>query len=98
MATLGNSTVTSNSFTISATYNQASSDTFIVPDPGIYVSQLSANIDGNGSTPTARLYVWSASVNWLVRSGTFTLVNIAAGGTLQWWNRTDLAFSTGYAD
>lgn len=90
MAQLGNQN-TGDFFTVSGTYNQFAGLRYTVPSPGIIVSALHAYAMAQGSSSTARLYVWRDSVNnWLIRSGQFSL-----GTGAGWVNRTDLTQATG---
>jgi hypothetical protein len=93
MATLGNQT-TGFTFSISGSYGDVAGGYYTVPSPGILVSQLHAYADNNGTSDTARLYVWVDSSSkpgaWLIRSGTFALPSSFA-----WSARTDLSGNSG---
>lgn len=94
MATLGTTNSGTGPFTISGSFGDAAGGPYSVPSPGIFVNDIKAVFDNNGTSGNARLYVWGSNTgvpaSWMIRSGLFT-----APGSFTTTTRSDLNVNTG---
>lgn len=97
MATLGNQGSGTGPFSVSGSFGQVAGGAYVVPSPGIIISQLHAVLANNGTSGNGKLYVWGQSggipASWMLRSGSF-----AISGSKTTVNRTDLTVNTAVLD